>query len=66
MDFGEKYEKRLTGIHEIISVGEHYIGYDKNGNELFAWRHDAVNIEYFKPNEYSPVKIIEDSLSLPF
>jgi len=52
--FGKKYDFELRDgiISEIKKVDEFYIGYDKNGSKLFAWRADAVNIEYFKQGEY--------------
>jgi len=56
--FGKKHDFELKAgiIFEIKEVDENYIGYDEKGNELFAWRKDAVNVEYFKHDEYKPIK----------
>lgn len=66
VDFGEIYDFESKGIYEIKREREFYIGYDIDGNKLFAWRADAVNIEYFKPGEYVELKIKnqKDNLSI--
>ena len=52
VDSNINYDFELKGIAEIKLKGDFYVGYDHEGNEIFAYRADAVNIEYFKPGEY--------------